>query len=99
MILQLEVNHAVPTLGYEVLICILFSDTEYLFQSPPLPIPPASSLVSIDPSFQKYKVALQKQLMGRTALLDEVLKSIESCARTIRHDLDEVIKGEGADTE
>ncbi|KAF8922040.1 hypothetical protein CPB85DRAFT_18175 [Mucidula mucida] len=67
-----------------------------LFQNPPLtsmaPTGPA------DASFQKYKSSLRKQLLGRTALLDEVLKTLESCARALQHDMTQVLSTEDDDT-
>ncbi|KAJ7597522.1 Vps51/Vps67 domain-containing protein [Mycena floridula] len=71
---------------------------EFLFQAPPLPVSTQNVTVSLDLSFQKYKTALRKRLLGRTSVLDEVLKTLETCARTIQHDLSQVLRGEGEDT-
>ncbi|KAK0465603.1 Vps51/Vps67 domain-containing protein [Desarmillaria tabescens] len=64
------------------------------FQTPPLPT--ASSLGPMDASFQKYKSALRKQLLGRTTLLDDLLRTLENCARSIQHDLSRVLTGDNS---
>ncbi len=68
--------------------------TDNLFQTPPLPT--ASSLGPIDASFQKYKSTLRKQLLGRTTLLDDLLRVLENCARSIQHDLSQVLIGDNS---
>ncbi|KAK0456031.1 hypothetical protein EV421DRAFT_1749997 [Armillaria borealis] len=65
-----------------------------LFQTPPLPT--ASSLGPIDASFQKYKSTLRKQLLGRTTLLDDLLRILENCARSVQHDLSQVLTGDNS---
>ncbi|KAK0208784.1 Vps51/Vps67 domain-containing protein [Desarmillaria ectypa] len=64
-----------------------------LFQTPPLP---TASLGPMDASFQKYKSTLRKQLLGRTTLLDDLLQVLESCARSIQHDLSQVLTGDNS---
>ncbi|KAG6814110.1 hypothetical protein H0H92_002105 [Tricholoma furcatifolium] len=57
------------------------------------PAPSQTSLGAVDTSFPKYTNSLRRQLVGRTALLDDVLATLESCARTIRQDLAHVMAG------
>ncbi|KAG7452326.1 uncharacterized protein BT62DRAFT_298265 [Guyanagaster necrorhizus] len=64
-----------------------------LFRTPPLP---AASFGPMDASFQKYKSTLRKQLLGRTTLLDDVLRILENCARSIQHDLSQVLTGDNS---
>ncbi|KAG6868886.1 hypothetical protein C0993_008634 [Termitomyces sp. T159_Od127] len=63
----------------------------FLFQAPPIP---NSLQLSTDTPFQKYTSSLRQQLVGRTALLDDVLATLESCARTIQQDLAHVMAGD-----
>ncbi|RDB29071.1 Conserved oligomeric Golgi complex subunit 1 [Hypsizygus marmoreus] len=63
------------------------SPVDLLFHAPPLPTSTQASLGLVDTSFQKYKASLRRQIVGRTSLLDEVLATLESCARTIQQDL------------
>ncbi|KAF9041731.1 hypothetical protein BDZ89DRAFT_981120 [Hymenopellis radicata] len=67
-----------------------------LFQNPPLTT--MASTGPADASFQKYKSSLRKQLLGRTALLDEVLRTLESCARALQNDMTQVLSTEDGDT-
>ncbi|KAG6901470.1 hypothetical protein C0995_011490 [Termitomyces sp. Mi166 len=69
------------------------SPVNFLFQAPPIPNSTQSGLGSVDSSFQKYTSSLRRQLVGRTVLLDDVLATLESCARTIRQDLAHVMAG------
>ncbi|KAJ7293153.1 hypothetical protein C8J57DRAFT_1161634 [Mycena rebaudengoi] len=64
---------------------------EFLFTAPPLPV--FSGLGPGDTSFQKYKGALRRQLLGRTSLLDSVLATLESCARSLQRDLSLIVAG------
>ncbi|KNZ76990.1 Conserved oligomeric Golgi complex subunit 1 [Termitomyces sp. J132] len=66
------------------------SPVGFLFHAPPVP---SSSQSRLDTSFEKYTSSLHRQLVGRTALLDDVLAALESCARTIRQDLAHVMAG------
>ncbi|KAJ7492446.1 hypothetical protein FB451DRAFT_1502829 [Mycena latifolia] len=67
------------------------SPVEFLFNAPPLPVFPG--LGPVDSSFQKYKGSLRRQLLGRTSLLDSVLATLESCARSLQRDLSVVLAG------
>ncbi|KAG6817979.1 hypothetical protein H0H87_012447 [Tephrocybe sp. NHM501043] len=67
------------------------SPVGFLFQAPAVPSSSHSGLG--DTSFQKYTTSLRRQLVGRTAMLDDVLSTLESCARTIRQDLAHVMTG------
>jgi hypothetical protein len=67
------------------------SPVDFLFNAPPLPVFPG--LGPIDSSFQKYKASLRRQLLGRTSLLDSVLATLESCARSLQRDLSVVLGG------
>lgn len=73
------------------------SPVDFLFESPPLPVMSQGGAVSLDSSFTRYKSALRKQLLGRTSLLDDVLKTLENCAKTIQQDFSQVLKGENDD--
>lgn len=59
--------------------------TGLLYQAPPLPVL-HSATTSLE-SFRKYKSRLQQQLEYRTALLDEVLSTLENCAKSLQRDL------------
>ncbi|KAJ7040430.1 Vps51/Vps67 domain-containing protein [Mycena alexandri] len=67
------------------------SPIQFLFNAPPLPVFPG--LGPVDASFQKYKASLRRQLLGRTSLLDSVLATLESCARSLQRDLSVVLAG------
>ncbi|KAG6841748.1 hypothetical protein C0991_007077 [Blastosporella zonata] len=69
------------------------SPVGFLFQAPPTPSSTQTGLGPGDTSFQKYTSSLRRQLVGRTAMLDDVLATLESCARTIRQDLAHVMAG------
>ncbi|KAF8078884.1 Vps51/Vps67 domain-containing protein [Lyophyllum atratum] len=69
------------------------SPVDFLFQAPPLPTLSQTGLGPVNASLQKYKTSLRRQLVGRTSLLDDVLATLESCARTIRKDLAHVMAG------
>jgi hypothetical protein len=77
---------------YRINSCADTSRVEFLFNAPPLPVFPG--LGPVDSSFQKYKASLRRQLLGRTSLLDSVLATLESCARSIQRDLSVVLGGE-----
>jgi len=74
------------------LLAIAASPIRFLFQSPTL-----SEVPSIDAAFPKYRATLHQQLLGRTSQLDEILKSLETCAKSLQQDLTQVIAGERAD--
>ncbi|KAJ7361559.1 Vps51/Vps67 domain-containing protein [Mycena albidolilacea] len=67
------------------------SPVDFPFTAPPLPVFPG--LGPVDSSFQKYKASLRRQLIGRTSLLDSVLATLESCARSLQRDLSVVLGG------
>lgn len=52
----------------------------------------------ISSSFQKYKSALQRQISGRTTILDDVLGPLESRAKAVQHDFSEAAIGEAEDS-
>ncbi|KAJ7161400.1 hypothetical protein C8R43DRAFT_1063548 [Mycena crocata] len=68
------------------------SPVDFLFTAPALPVFPG--LGPVDSSFQKYRASLRRQLLGRTSLLDSVLATLESCARSLQRDLSVVLAGE-----
>lgn len=70
----------------------------FLFQVPPIPVSSQISSAPSDSSFQKYKATLRKQLLGRTSLLDGVLRTLEDCAKSLQHDVSQVLSGTGDDT-
>nr|GAT59019.1 predicted protein [Mycena chlorophos] len=72
------------------------SPIHFLFDSPPLPV--ASGPSPGDSSFQKYKAGLCRQLIGRTALLDSVLATLENCARSLQRDIAVVLGGKDEDS-
>lgn len=74
------------------------SPVDFLFEAPPLPMASQIGSVMLDSSFHRYKSALRKQLLGRTSLLDDVLKTLETCAKIIQQDFSQVLKGEDSDT-
>src|SRR6266540_4111109 len=70
---------------------IALSTTDFLFS--PLPIPVLSQTKSfVEIPFQRYQLALKRQLVGRSSELDSVLLTLEECARTIQLDL-AIVKG------
>ncbi|KAJ7070881.1 Vps51/Vps67 domain-containing protein, partial [Mycena amicta] len=72
------------------------SPINFLFDSPPLPV--LTGLAPGDSSFQKYKAALCRQLIGRTVLLDSVLGTLENCARSIQRDISVVLGKKDAES-
>ncbi|THH13587.1 hypothetical protein EW146_g6653 [Bondarzewia mesenterica] len=73
------------------------SPAKHLFQAAPTPSLYEASLgsTSMLSSYQKYKSALQRQVAGRTPLLDGVLRVIENRAEALHKDLRAVRKDEG----
>ncbi|CAK5280282.1 unnamed protein product [Mycena citricolor] len=59
------------------------SSAQFLFNAPALPVMGAGHA---DVSFEKYQQSLRQQLLGRTALLDGVLLTLENCARSLQRD-------------
>ncbi|KAF7307063.1 hypothetical protein MIND_00499400 [Mycena indigotica] len=72
------------------------SPIHFLFDSPPLPV--LTGFGPNDSSFQKYKASLCRQLLGRTAILDGVLSTLENCARSLQRDLSLVLGGKDEDS-
>ncbi|PPQ99568.1 hypothetical protein CVT24_005356 [Panaeolus cyanescens] len=71
------------------------SPSDILFQSPAIPVITHSTKHFSDAPFQKYQTSLKRQLVGRSAQLEEVLCSIEQCARVIQNDFLQ-LKGPGS---
>lgn len=81
--------------------CLLAdASVEYLFAATPLPTVsqggPGPSLLSSP--FQKYKSALQRQILGRTVFIDDILGPLESHAKALQHDFSQAVTGDGEDT-
>jgi len=76
------------------------SPVEHLFMATPLPTlsPGAPGLSLVSSSFQKYKSALQRQICGRTVLLDNLLGPLETRAKALQRDFSQAASGEGEDT-
>ncbi|KAF9074806.1 hypothetical protein BDP27DRAFT_1286851 [Rhodocollybia butyracea] len=70
------------------------SPMAHLFDSPPLPT--VSQLEEMP--LQKYRTSLQRQLVGRVSLLDNVLRTLEKCAAALQEDLLQVLHGDDSDT-
>ncbi|KAH9932407.1 hypothetical protein B0H21DRAFT_780985 [Amylocystis lapponica] len=83
----------------ESVLLVYARPVEYLFQAPPTPSMFQASLNSslAVVSFQKYKSALQRQVAGRTPLLDDVLNSAERHAQDLQEDL-EAMQGDDDDS-
>ena len=73
------------------------SPLDFLFQSPSIPIFSQTTKSFGDTPFQKYQLTLKRQLIGRSAQLDDILSALEHCARTIQHDFSIVKAGVGGD--
>ena len=81
-------------ISYPVTHCILVSSpVDFLFRATSPPIHPQIAYGQGETFFQKYKSTLRRQIIGRTTLLDDVLATLENCARTIQQDLSHVIDG------
>jgi hypothetical protein len=79
-------------LSHAVIYYILDSfSVNFLFQPTPFPIHSQTTFGQGEVSFQKYKSTLRRQIIGRTTLLDDVLATLENCARTIKQDLSHVM--------
>lgn len=70
------------------------SPIAHLFDAPSLP----SATQLENQPLQKYRTALQRQLLGRVSLLDNVLRTLEKCAATLQDDLLHVLRGGDAET-
>ncbi|ESK98208.1 vps51 vps67 domain-containing protein [Moniliophthora roreri MCA 2997] len=64
---------------------------QLLFKAPSLPTASQIGVGSSDASFQRYRTALNRQLLGRTPLLDDILKGLEACALGMHHDITQVL--------
>ena len=73
------------------------SPLDFLFQSPSVPIFSQTVKSFGDTPFQKYQLTLKRQLIGRSAQLDDILSALEHCARTIQHDFSIVKAGIAGD--
>ena len=78
-------------------ILLDISPLDFLFQSPSIPIFSQTTKSFGDTPFQKYQLTLKRQLIGRSAQLDDILSALEHCARTIQHDFSIVKAGIGSD--
>ncbi|KIK70711.1 hypothetical protein GYMLUDRAFT_65924 [Collybiopsis luxurians FD-317 M1] len=70
------------------------SHVVHLFDAPPLP---TVSQFDNRP-LQIYRASLQRQLIGRVSLLDNVLKTLEKCAAALQEDLLQVLCGDDDET-
>lgn len=72
---------------YLVLIHLLDkSSLDYLFTNVPLPTL-SQSAIDYDSPLRKYQISLKQQLFGRTIIVDNVLGSLEQCARHVHEDI------------
>ncbi|KAG7099596.1 hypothetical protein E1B28_001426 [Marasmius oreades] len=86
-----KLSSVISSIGRDKKIAIDASPLELLFKSPQLPTAPQVGGGTLDSSFQKYKGAFSKQILGRTPVLDDVLKEIEASAQAIHYDLNHVL--------
>lgn len=73
------------------------SPVDFLFSTPPFPVASHSTSVISDSSFHRYQATLHRQLSGRSNMLDKVLNSLETCARSLQQDLNFVLSGSETD--
>lgn len=59
---------------------------DYLFTNAPLPTL-SQSAIDYDSPLRKYQISLKQQLLGRTTTVDNVLGSLEQCARHVHEDI------------
>jgi len=59
---------------------------DYLFTNVPLPTL-SQSAIDYDSPLRKYQISLKQQLLGRTTTVDNVLGSLEQCARHVHEDI------------
>jgi conserved oligomeric Golgi complex subunit 1 len=74
----------------------MFTDSSpinFLFQVAPLPTNTQTIYGQGEASFHSYKSTLRRQIIGRTSLLDDVLTTLENCARIIQQDQAHVMAG------
>jgi len=62
------------------------SSLDYLFTNVPLPTL-SQSAIDYDSPLRKYQSSLKQQLLGRTINVDNVLGSLEQCARHVYEDI------------
>jgi hypothetical protein len=74
-----------------MLIRFLETPLDILFRPTPAPILSQTLKVKPDTPFHKYQATLKGQLVGRTTQLDEVLSTLEQCARTIQQDFTHIM--------
>src|ERR1700683_1992610 len=75
------------------------SPVEHLFVTTPLPtLSQGAGPSLVSSSFQKYKSALQRQICGRTVMLDDVLGPLETRAKVLQLDFSQAATGQGEDT-
>ncbi|KIY51289.1 hypothetical protein FISHEDRAFT_37614 [Fistulina hepatica ATCC 64428] len=73
---------------------LFFADTfpvQNLFEAPPVPTVSQTSIAPVKTSFNKYRNTLRRQLVGRTPLLDEILSTLETCAKALQDDLAHIV--------
>ncbi|KZP25394.1 hypothetical protein FIBSPDRAFT_1041536 [Athelia psychrophila] len=74
------------------------STVEQLFAPSPLPAVSRMGTGSspINSTFQKYKSSLQRQMCGRTAMLDEIIGPLESHAESLQQDFSRIASHDDA---
>lgn len=72
--------------GSWLTLFVVNSPVNYLFNTVPLSILSQPS-TGFDSSLKSYRSSLEHQLLGRTALLDSVLSTLEQCARHIHEEV------------
>ena len=93
-----QVCHAyVPEISQLLIYTLDTSPLNFLFQAPSVPTLSSTIRSFVDTPFQKYQLTLKRQLLGRSAQLDDVLSALEHCARTIQQDFSIVKAGTRSD--
>ena len=59
----------------------------YLYHAPPIPQHSQLGLSSKLNPFEKHYSALRRRLLHRTRLLDNVMGTLENCARAVQDDI------------
>ncbi|PPQ67134.1 hypothetical protein CVT25_005735 [Psilocybe cyanescens] len=62
------------------------SAVDFLFQPTPIPVLSQTVKSFVGAPFQKYQTSLKRQLVGRSLQLDNVISTLEQCARVIQLD-------------
>ncbi|KAF9270600.1 Vps51/Vps67 domain-containing protein [Marasmius fiardii PR-910] len=86
-----KLSSIISSIGHDEKTATDASPITLLFKSPPLPTASQVGGATLDLSFQKYKGIFNKQILGRTSVLDDLLKAVEICAQTIYYDLNQVL--------